>query len=147
MIRFQWYLIISHSNFAKVATLLSSCLHFFFTKSSTDHQFRKRLTKSRVGKGVPAPGKVSKFCGITPLHKLAKITLSSGQVLTKNLIFQVHLSTFGPENTSKSRLPKTKRMPKHFLNYRNFEKVLETTLLTPKIVQKDHQNVQKWAKL
>ena len=35
--------------------------------------------------------------------ELAKITISEGQILTKNLDFRRHLLAFGGENTRKSR--------------------------------------------
>ena len=54
--------------------------------------------------------------------------------LTKNLDFRGHLSTFRPENIPKSRLFEAENnaqtLPKQVQN--NFEKVEESTFLTPK---------------
>ena len=66
---------------------------------------------------------------------------------TENFIFRGHLSTFGAENTPKSRPFKVKNkaqtLPKQVQN--NFEKVQKTTFLTQKLVQNDLSKWSKWA--
>ena len=56
------------------------------------------------------------------------------KILTQNLSFQGHLSTFEAQNTPKSRPfeaeNKAQTLPKQVQN--NFEKVQKTTFLTPK---------------
>ena len=71
--------------------------------------------------------------------EMAKITISGGQILTKNLHFRGHLLAFRAENTTKSWHCKVENnsqtLPKRFQN--NFEKVKKTTFLTTKMVKKD----------
>ena len=71
-----------------------------------------------------------------------------GQILTQNLNFSFHLSTFGTEKSLKSSSLKTKKnaqtLPKQLQN--KFEKVQKMTFLTPpprKTVKNDHHNVEK----
>ena len=70
------------------------------------------------------------------------------KILTQNLIFRGHLSTFEAQNTPKSRTfeakNKAETLPKQVQN--NFEKVEKSTFLTPKIVKNDHSKRSKWAK-
>ena len=64
--------------------------------------------------------------------ELAKITISWGHILTKNLNFHGHLWAFRAEITPKSRPFKAEsnaqKLPNIFQN--NFEKVERTTFLT-----------------
>ena len=55
-----------------------------------------------------------------------------GQILTKNLDFRGHLSTFRAENTPKSGPSKSKNNAQTLLKLlqNNFEKVQKTTFLT-----------------
>ena len=66
------------------------------------------------------------------------------KILTENLDFWGHLSTFRAENTPKSRPFKVENnaqtLPKQLQN--NFEKVQKTTLLTPKWSKITSQNRQ-----
>ena len=59
-----------------------------------------------------------------------------GQILTKNLDFRGHLSTFRAENTPKSGPSKSKNNAQTLLKLlqNNFEKVQKSTFLTPKMV-------------
>ena len=70
------------------------------------------------------------------------------KILTQNLSFQGHLSTFEAQNTPKSRHyeaeNKAQTLPKQVLN--NFEKVQNSTFLTPKMVKIDPSNRPKWPK-
>ena len=69
---------------------------------------------------------------------LAKITISGGQILTKNLHFRGHLLTFKGENTPKSRYNKAKTMLKNFLNdSKTTLKTRENDFLTLKIVENE----------
>ena len=67
------------------------------------------------------------------------------RLLTQNLSFQGHLSTFEAQNTPKSRPfeaeNKAQTLPKQVQN--NFEKVEKSTFLTPKMVKNDPSNQQK----
>ena len=58
-----------------------------------------------------------------------------------------HFSTFGAENTPKSRPFKVENnaqtLPEQLQN--NFEKVQKTTFLTPKMVKNDPSKLPKWA--
>ena len=69
------------------------------------------------------------------------------KILTQNLSFQGHLSTFEAQNTPKSRPfeaeNKAQTLPKQVQN--NFEKVQKSTFLTPKMVKNDPSNRPKWA--
>ena len=69
------------------------------------------------------------------------------QILTENLNFHGHLSTFEARNTPKSRPfeaeNKAQTLPKQVQN--NFEKVQKSTFLTPKMVKNDPSNRPKWA--
>ena len=60
-----------------------------------------------------------------------------GQILTKNLDFRGHLSTFRAENTPKSGPSKSKINAQTLLKLlqNNFEKVQKSTFLTPKMVK------------
>ena len=68
-------------------------------------------------------------------------------ILSQNLSFQGHLSTFEAQNTPKSRPfeaeNKAQTLPKQVQN--NFEKVEKSTFLTPKMVKNDPSNRPKWA--
>ncbi|MEO1808803.1 MAG: hypothetical protein AAFU33_28625, partial [Bacteroidota bacterium] len=59
------------------------------------------------------------------------------KILTENLDFWGHLSTFGAENTPKSRPFEVENngqtLPKQLQN--SFEKVQKTTFLTPKMAK------------
>ena len=67
------------------------------------------------------------------------------KILTQNLNFQAHLSTFEAQNTPKSRPfeaeNKAQTLPKQVQN--NFEKVEKSTFLTPKMVKNDPSNRPK----
>ena len=70
------------------------------------------------------------------------------KILTQNLSFHGHLSTFEAQNTPKSRPFEGKnnaqKLPKQVQN--NFEKVAKSTFLTPKMVKNDPSNRPKRAK-
>ena len=67
------------------------------------------------------------------------------KILTQNIHFQGHLSTFEAQNTPKSRLFEAENnaqtVPKQVQN--NFEKVQKSTFLTPKMVKNDPSNRPK----
>ena len=67
-----------------------------------------------------------------------------GKILTENLDYWGHLSTFRAENTLKSRPFKVENnaqtLPKQLQN--NFEKVQKMTFLITKIVKNDPENRQ-----
>ena len=68
--------------------------------------------------------------------------------LIKNFNFRGHLSTFGAENTPKSRPFKVENnaltLPKQLQN--NFEKVQKMTFSNPKMVKNDPSKLPNWAK-
>ena len=68
---------------------------------------------------------------------MVKMTLSEGQILTKNFDFGGHISTFRAENTPKSSSFKAKNnasiTSEQLQN--NFQKVQKTTFLAPKMVK------------
>ena len=67
------------------------------------------------------------------------------KILTQNIHFQGHLSTFEAQNTPKSRLFEAKNnaqtLPKQLQN--NFEKVQKSTFLTPQNGQNSGVNMAK----
>ena len=66
--------------------------------------------------------------------ELAKITITEGQTLSKNLEFPRHLYAFRDETEPKNRLKaqrNAQKLPTRFQN--NFEKVEKTTFLKPKM--------------
>ena len=73
-------------------------------------------------------------------------TVKMSKILTENLDYWGHLSTFGAENTTKSRPFKVENnaqtLPKQLQN--NFEKVQKTTFSTPKMAKNDPLRCQKW---
>ena len=68
------------------------------------------------------------------------------KILTQNVSFQGHLSTFEAQNTPKTRPFKVKKnaqtLPKQLQN--NFEKVQKSTFLTPKMAK---TRVSIWPKV
>ena len=70
------------------------------------------------------------------------------KILTQNLDYWGHLSTFRAENTHKSGPFKVKNnaqtLPKQLKN--NFEKVKKMTFSTSKMVKNDPSKLPKWAK-
>ena len=78
---------------------------------------------------------------------MVEMTLSKGQILTKNLDFRDDISTFRAKNTTKIGPLKAKNNAQtHTKQLQNkFEKVQKTTFLTPKMVKNDPSNPPKWA--
>ena len=68
---------------------------------------------------------------------MVKMTLSEGQILTKNFDFRGHISTFRAENTSVSVAFKAKNdaWTTSELLQTNFQKVQKTGFLTLKMVK------------
>ena len=87
--------------------------------------------------------KKSKKTGFLTL-KMVKMTLPEGQILTQNLDFRGHISTFRAENTAKSGHFKAENnaqtTSEHLQN--NFQKVQKTTFLAPKMVKMTLQDGQ-----
>ena len=69
--------------------------------------------------------------------KMDKITLSEGQILTKNFDFRGHISTFRAENKAKSGHFKAENNAQTTSEQlqNNFQKVQKTTFLTLKMVK------------
>ena len=68
---------------------------------------------------------------------MVKMTLSEGQILTKNFDFQGHILTFGAKNTAKTEPFKAENNAKATSEQlqTNFQIVQKTTFLGPKIVK------------
>ena len=72
------------------------------------------------------------------------MTLSEGQILTKNFDFRGHISTFRGENKPKSGTFKAENNAQTTSEQlqNNFQKVQETTFLAPKMVKMTLQEGQ-----
>ena len=78
--------------------------------------------------------------------KMVKMTLSEGQILTQNLDFRGHISTFRAENTPKIGPFKTKNHAQTTSEQlqTNFEKVQKTTLMISKWSKHGYQICRFW---